>query len=319
MLPGLLAICTPIIVGFGFSWMGFNGAEVLASVLAGVAVSGVLMALFQSNAGGAWDNAKKSFEKGVEIDGKMYYKGSDPHKAAVTGDTVGDPFKDTSGPSMNILIKLTAIVSLVIAPLLYKANESKILSAKAITEKMHTVHLKAISADIKTVNGLFPVDNSHSFVEFTIKHWMARARGTMMVDSGSVNMTGDPATSSLKLWLNANSFNTSDLNRDAKMKTEDWFDAAKHPQIVFNSTSFGEQPDSAYRYVAHGELTIKGITKPVSIPFNYLGETKTQYVEKIISFEGQVTINRVDFKVGGANLPFLSDDATITFSLEAAK
>jgi K(+)-stimulated pyrophosphate-energized sodium pump len=117
LLPGILAIATPVIIGFGF---GDDGAQVLASVMAGVAVTGVLMAIFQSNAGGAWDNAKKSFEKGVEINGQMYYKGSDPHKAAVTGDTVGDPFKDTSGPSMNILIKLTAIVSLVIAPLLHK-------------------------------------------------------------------------------------------------------------------------------------------------------------------------------------------------------
>jgi K(+)-stimulated pyrophosphate-energized sodium pump len=91
---------------------------VLGGVLAGVTVAGVLMAIFQSNAGGAWDNAKKSFEKGVDINGKTYYKGSDPHKAAVTGDTVGDPFKDTSGPSMNILIKLMCIVSLVIAPYL---------------------------------------------------------------------------------------------------------------------------------------------------------------------------------------------------------
>jgi K(+)-stimulated pyrophosphate-energized sodium pump len=81
-------------------------------------VSGVVWAIFQSNAGGAWDNAKKSFEKGVEINGEMYYKGSDPHKAAVTGDTVGDPFKDTSGPSMNILIKLTCLVGLAIAPIL---------------------------------------------------------------------------------------------------------------------------------------------------------------------------------------------------------
>ena len=85
-------------------------------LLAGVTVSGVLMAMFQSNAGGAWDNAKKSFEKGVMVNGKMEYKGSDAHKASVTGDTVGDPFKDTSGPSMNILIKLMSIVSLVIAP-----------------------------------------------------------------------------------------------------------------------------------------------------------------------------------------------------------
>ena len=110
MMPGAIALLTPVIVGFTF------GAEVLGGLLAGVTVTGVLMGIFQSNAGGAWDNAKKSFEKGVEINGEMFYKGSEPHKASVTGDTVGDPFKDTSGPSMNILIKLMSIVSLVIAP-----------------------------------------------------------------------------------------------------------------------------------------------------------------------------------------------------------
>lgn len=110
MLPGLIALIVPVLVGFMF------GPEVLGGLLAGVTVSGVLMGIFQNNAGGAWDNAKKSFEAGVEINGKMEYKGSEPHKAAVTGDTVGDPFKDTSGPSMNILIKLMSIVSLVIAP-----------------------------------------------------------------------------------------------------------------------------------------------------------------------------------------------------------
>jgi K(+)-stimulated pyrophosphate-energized sodium pump len=110
MLPGAIALITPIIIGFIF------GPEVLGGLLAGVTVSGVLMGIFQSNAGGAWDNAKKSFEKGVMINGEMFYKKSEPHKASVTGDTVGDPFKDTSGPSMNILIKLMSIVSLVIAP-----------------------------------------------------------------------------------------------------------------------------------------------------------------------------------------------------------
>ncbi len=110
MAPGAIAITVPIIVGFTF------GAEVLGGMLAGVTVSGVLMGMFQSNAGGAWDNAKKSFEKGAVINGETYYKKSEPHKASVTGDTVGDPFKDTSGPSMNILIKLMSIVSLVIAP-----------------------------------------------------------------------------------------------------------------------------------------------------------------------------------------------------------
>jgi K(+)-stimulated pyrophosphate-energized sodium pump len=110
ILPGSIALVAPVVVGFAF------GPEVLGGMLAGITVSGVLMGMFQNNAGGAWDNAKKSFEKGVEINGKMEYKGSEAHKASVTGDTVGDPFKDTSGPSMNILIKLTSIVSLIIAP-----------------------------------------------------------------------------------------------------------------------------------------------------------------------------------------------------------
>lgn len=120
MFPGLLAVIVPILVGFLFSLIygAKAGAETLAGLLAGVTVVGVLMAIFQSNAGGAWDNAKKMFEEGVDIDGKKYYKGSDPHKAAVTGDTVGDPFKDTSGPSINILIKLMSIVALVLAPIL---------------------------------------------------------------------------------------------------------------------------------------------------------------------------------------------------------
>ena len=110
IMPGAIALLVPIIIGFTF------GPEVLGGLLAGVTVSGVLMGMFQSNAGGAWDNAKKSFEKGVEINGEMFYKKSEPHKASVTGDTVGDPFKDTSGPSMNILIKLMSIVALIIAP-----------------------------------------------------------------------------------------------------------------------------------------------------------------------------------------------------------
>ena len=118
LLPGLLTIITPIIIGLWF------GAEPLGGYMAGVCVSGVMWAIFQNNAGGAWDNAKKSFEAGVEIDGEMTYKGSEAHKAAVTGDTVGDPFKDTSGPSMNILIKLTCLIGLVLAPVLGDVDHS---------------------------------------------------------------------------------------------------------------------------------------------------------------------------------------------------
>jgi K(+)-stimulated pyrophosphate-energized sodium pump len=120
MLPGAIAIVSPLIIGF------LLGPEVLGGFLAGATVSGVLMGMFQNNAGGAWDNAKKSFEKGVDINGETYYKKSEPHKASVTGDTVGDPFKDTSGPSMNILIKLMSIVSLVIAPTLSGMFKDKI-------------------------------------------------------------------------------------------------------------------------------------------------------------------------------------------------
>jgi K(+)-stimulated pyrophosphate-energized sodium pump len=110
--PGLLAVIVPVLFGF------FGGPEMLGGLLAGVTASGVLLALFQSNAGGAWDNAKKMIEEGVEINGVKYGKGSEPHKAAVVGDTVGDPFKDTSGPSLNILIKLMAVVALVIATMI---------------------------------------------------------------------------------------------------------------------------------------------------------------------------------------------------------
>jgi K(+)-stimulated pyrophosphate-energized sodium pump len=125
MLPGAIAIVSPLIIGFVF------GPEVLGGFLAGATVSGVLMGMFQNNAGGAWDNAKKSFEKGVEINGEIYYKKSEPHKASVTGDTVGDPFKDTSGPSMNILIKLMSIVALVIAPTIASIHGNKTAATKA--------------------------------------------------------------------------------------------------------------------------------------------------------------------------------------------
>ena len=131
MMPGAIALITPVIVGF--VW----GPEVLGGLLAGVTVSGVLMGIFQSNAGGAWDNAKKSFEKGVVINGETFYKKSEPHKASVTGDTVGDPFKDTSGPSMNILIKLMSIVALVIAPYLTNGDMQSSASASCCKRPVH--------------------------------------------------------------------------------------------------------------------------------------------------------------------------------------
>ncbi|AMQ57447.1 sodium-translocating pyrophosphatase [Algoriphagus sanaruensis] len=140
ILPGAIALISPLIVGFAF------GPEVLGGMLAGVTVSGVLMGMFQSNAGGAWDNAKKSFEKGVVINGETFYKKSEPHKASVTGDTVGDPFKDTSGPSMNILIKLMSIVALVIAPHISEKGHHTMADAEQIIKK-------EVKKEIKMVDG----------------------------------------------------------------------------------------------------------------------------------------------------------------------
>ncbi len=147
MLPGAITILSPLIIGF------VMGPEALGGFLAGATVSGVLMGMFQNNAGGAWDNAKKSFEKGVEINGEMFYKKSEPHKASVTGDTVGDPFKDTSGPSMNILIKLMSIVSLVIAPTLAEmyGTGPDVIDDEVKTEMIIEVKPITKVADNKTI------------------------------------------------------------------------------------------------------------------------------------------------------------------------
>ncbi|MFK7749544.1 MAG: sodium-translocating pyrophosphatase [Kordia sp.] len=151
MLPGLLTIGFPLAIAFVPLAFGMENkaiAEMLGGYMAGVTVSGVLWAIFQNNAGGAWDNAKKSFEAGVEINGEMTYKGSDAHKAAVTGDTVGDPFKDTSGPSMNILIKLTCLIGLVIAPILGGHGEDH-TTAEEVNKNVIQVNAKeATKADV---------------------------------------------------------------------------------------------------------------------------------------------------------------------------
>ncbi|MEY2830251.1 MAG: hypothetical protein RIQ33_2109 [Bacteroidota bacterium] len=152
MIPGAIAIIMPLIIGFAF------GPEVLGGFLAGATVAGVLMGMFQNNAGGAWDNAKKSFEKGVDINGQTYYKKSEPHKASVTGDTVGDPFKDTSGPSMNILIKLMSIVALVIAPTLAHMYHDKIEHAREV--KMEQLQNKMGGAECNEMEGCDEMDSA---------------------------------------------------------------------------------------------------------------------------------------------------------------
>jgi K(+)-stimulated pyrophosphate-energized sodium pump len=193
MLPGAITIISPILIGFTM------GPEALGGFLAGATVSGVLMGIFQNNAGGAWDNAKKSFEKGVEINGEMFYKKSEPHKASVTGDTVGDPFKDTSGPSMNILIKLMSIVSLVIAPSL-----AQIYDSKGTTEvKSQTVEISVINTDTAssaklmadTTNTVTITADTKTLVQALIEDNLApKDNVSIQIKNGQITVNGKALT-----------------------------------------------------------------------------------------------------------------------------
>ena len=215
MLPGAMTIIFPLVIGFlpmVFGYSGQEAAEMLGGYMAGVAVSGVLWAIFQNNAGGAWDNAKKSFEAGVMIDGEMTFKGSEAHKASVTGDTVGDPFKDTSGPSMNILIKLTCLVGLVIAPILGGGHESHAAGVATQTEvrrevmkvKMNAVKVQisgavfeglamadvAISTDNGSVDATFKVTSEDGAFSGTFSSKEGMFDGMMFHADGSFETAG---------------------------------------------------------------------------------------------------------------------------------
>jgi K(+)-stimulated pyrophosphate-energized sodium pump len=333
MLPGGIALVTPVLVGFIF------GPEVLGGLLAGVTVSGVLMGIFQSNAGGAWDNAKKSFEKGVNINGEMFYKKSEPHKASVTGDTVGDPFKDTSGPSMNILIKLMSIVSLVIAPYItgigggdghagvqeikkeeYKLNingQQYTFTSKAALDSMLAANVK----DVNELKGSFDVDGAHSSVSFSIKHIVTSTKGSINVDSGYVNL--DNATGpKIFVQLDMTSMNTQNSYRDSHLKDKpEFFDVAKYPTATFEATAIEKNPDSGmYPYLAIGKLTMKGVTKDATFKFNYGGVSEQDWDGKkvlVAGFDGETVINRVDFGIG--NSGGLGDDVKIEITLEVTQ
>lgn len=333
MMPGAIALITPVIVGFVF------GPEVLGGLLAGVTVSGVLMGIFQSNAGGAWDNAKKSFEKGVLINGEMFYKKSEPHKASVTGDTVGDPFKDTSGPSMNILIKLMSIVSLVIAPYIaVNSNEvegaccsgemtEEVLkcningqeftcSSKAQCDSIMTANAK----DIAEVTGKYDVDGAHSSVNFSVKHIISNTKGTIMIDSGYVNLQNANGPK-IFVTLNMTSLTTQNSMRDGHLKDkENFFNVAKFKTATFEATEVVKNEEMGmYSYTAKGKLTLKGVTKDVEMKFNYQGSKDEEYEGKkfsIIGFEGETTIKRTDYGIEGGGS---AEDVKIEITLEAAK
>jgi K(+)-stimulated pyrophosphate-energized sodium pump len=221
MLPGAIAILSPIIIGFVF------GPEVLGGFLAGATVCGVLMGIFQNNAGGAWDNAKKSFEKGVEINGEMYYKKSEPHKASVTGDTVGDPFKDTSGPSMNILIKLMSIVSLVIAPTLAKLHAGKIEAGR----KAQIETLTKMAAGTTAAAGVVSETNDLLKDAQATEGAATNVAAGNVVAKGTMNANGD-------FDYDLGEMKTIDLPNDAKISLGVGSDLYRlHEKIKANDTS----------------------------------------------------------------------------------
>lgn len=308
--PGAIALTVPVIVGFIF------GPEVLGGVLAGVTVSGVLMGMFQNNAGGAWDNAKKSFEKGVEINGQVYYKGSEPHKSSVTGDTVGDPFKDTSGPSMNILIKLMSIVSLVIAP---HIAETEIAAEETGLKSETAQPVSYPEIDFSKMQGILIIDANHSWVSFKLSHLLTSASGSISVDSGQIVIGNKPEESSVYVVLNAASVNTGNDERDKVVTGPDMFDAAKFPSMIFVSHSITKNNSGNYKYTAHGNLTIKDVTRQIDLPFNYAGAQLNEYAKQDAhTFIGELNINREDFHVGKSS-PMVGSNVNAVFSVETYK
>jgi K(+)-stimulated pyrophosphate-energized sodium pump len=325
LLPGAIALITPVAVGFVF------GPEVLGGLLAGVTVSGVLMGIFQSNAGGAWDNAKKSFEKGVVINGETFFKKSEPHKASVTGDTVGDPFKDTSGPSMNILIKLMSIVSLVIAPYISEPASEGMNTVEAehcvVNGKEYTCSsqeqcdsiIAANVKDIAELKGTYVVDAAHSSVSFSVKHIISNTSGNVTIDSGYVNFDSSSANK-IFIELDMNTLNTQNSYRDGHLKEKpEFFDVENHKKAIFISHEIVKNTDGETQYLAKGKLTLKGITREVVLHFNYEGKAEQEWDGKkinIAGFEGKTTINRQDFNITGSSV---SDQVVIHISLEASQ
>jgi len=267
LLPGLITIITPILIGL------FFGAEPLGGYMAGVCVSGVMWAIFQNNAGGAWDNAKKSFEAGVEINGEMTYKGSEAHKAAVTGDTVGDPFKDTSGPSMNILIKLTCLVGLVIAPILGGHSEEAEGEANANTEQNVLANTETEEV---MITGAFDLDSENTEITWVAKKVTGQHNGNVNAD-GRVKMQDNLITGA-EIGVDLTTITVLDV-KDAEsnadlvnhLKSSDFFDVEKHPRAKLTINRAYEIGNDQYEF--EGILNIKGIANKVTGVYS-VGEGK---------------------------------------------
>lgn len=262
MLPGIITIVTPIIIGFAM------GAEALGAYMAGVTVSGVMWAIFQNNAGGAWDNAKKSFEKGVdiEVNGKTekFFKKSEPHKAAVVGDTVGDPFKDTSGPSMNILIKLSCLVGLTLAPLL----------AQNVHGSEHGSQAKetAVATTLAGADGIYVVDVAASSIEWDIDRSQGEGHmGTISLSEGTLEVK-EGLISSGNFLIDMKTIKNTDITDTGKnagfiahLMTEEFFVVDSFPTAHLEIKKSVYMPDGKNYWIT-ADLTIKGITKGIDFP-----------------------------------------------------
>jgi K(+)-stimulated pyrophosphate-energized sodium pump len=293
ILPGAITIIAPLIIGFGM------GAEPLGAYMAGVLVSGVLWAIFQNNAGGAWDNAKKSFEAGVMINGEMTYKGSDAHKAAVTGDTVGDPFKDTSGPSMNILIKLTCLIGLVIAPILGQISgqghgaesHDNGIEQSAVDEA--SAAGTALSPLTLTGNDEFNVVPKESFVRWNGKKVIGEGHsGEIYITAGSLTKLNNRLTG--EMTVDMSSLSVADIE-DAKenaelvghLKADDFFGVDEHRYATIKASNLplSMKRPGVLNFDGEVDLTIKGITNRETITGSIVTRKGRRILESKIGFD----------------------------------
>lgn len=279
MLPGAIALIVPIVFGFVF------GPEVLGGLLAGVTVSGVLMGIFQNNAGGAWDNAKKSFEKGVMVAGKMEYKGSEPHKASVTGDTVGDPFKDTSGPSMNILIKLMSIVSLVIAP--------HISEGGGHSSATDSSGLEGNNTEINN-NAKAPLDGNYQIMgNENVLNWKGSKvgedhLGEVSIGGGYFSVVNGKITNG-EIGIDMTTISVTDikdpeerLDLENHLKSEDFFDVRNHNAAIMKITG---SKGSGKSQVVIADLTIKGVTNTIKFDVELVPRTQNILIKTAFAFD----------------------------------
>jgi len=313
ILPGAIALLAPVLVGFGFKgvFADTSSAEMLGGLLAGITVSGVLMGIFQNNAGGAWDNAKKSFEAGVMVDGKMEYKGSEAHKASVTGDTVGDPFKDTSGPSMNILIKLTSIVALIIAP------HIAVNSGDGGTDIGNRTQIENLERTV--IDGEFEVNPRNSTFNWVGKKVTGQHHGT--VDGFGKFVMKDNIVLDGKFEIDMSTIRVLDLKDPENnaqltehLMSADFFGVDRFRHAMLSIEGADREGES---YIFKDELAIKDIVKGVEGVYDVVMKEGKPLIVGALSFD------RTEFDIRFRSGKFfddlgdkmISDDVMIGFEI----